>query len=278
MKKINVCANYEVAFAEPINSLGFKEGIFGYRVKTIRSGKMTEIGIFPIWKKRADYSRAAKVSPSREIQEQLNERNSIKRLTRLLNANFDESDIWLTLTYDKEHLPADEHRAYRDTVNYIRALRKRFAQPIKYIIVTETHTTDGEPTRIHHHVVTNFKDRDTAEKLWKKGRTQARRLQPDENGFEGMANYLGKQKKSSKRERQVTRRWRCSTKLARPKVTVSDHKVSRRAVEKIVKCSEEERKIKFEKLYKKDRYIDCQVRYSAVVAGVYIYVKMRRVE
>lgn len=258
--------------------MGFKQGIFGYRVKTIRSGKMTELEIFPIWRRRSDYSRAAKVNPSREIQEKLNERNSIKRLTRLLNANFDESDTWLTLTYDKEHLPTDEQRAYKDTVNYIRSLKCRFQEKLKYIIVTETHTASGEPVRIHHHIVTNFKDRDLAEKLWRKGRTQARRLQPDENGFEGMANYLGKQKKPSKKERQVTRRWRCSQKLARPKVSVSDHKVSRRAVEKLAKCSEEERKSKFEKLYKRDRYIGCQVRYSAVVAGAYVYVKMRRVE
>lgn len=274
------CKNHEQVFTESINSLGFQKGVKGYRVKTIRSGPVTEVEIFPIWKTRSDSGRAARAAPTKKAQEELNERNSIKQLSRLLNANFTDKDIWLTLTYDEEHLPDSEEKAYRDTVNYIRRLRRLSAEPLKYIIVTETHTEDGEPTRIHHHIVVNFPDRDTAERLWGKGnRTQSRRLQPDIHGFDGMAHYLGKQKKPPKEgNKKITRRWRSSRNLRKPKVTTADHKVGRRTVEKLAKASEGERRERFERLYKNHIYTECQVRYSDFVAGAYLYVKMRRNE
>ncbi len=236
--------------------------------------------IFPIWKTRSDSARAARVKPTRKVQEELNERNSIKKLSRLLNANFTDKDIWLTLTYDDEHLPDSEEKAYRDTANYIRRLRRVASEPLKYIIVTETHTEDGEPTRIHHHIVVNFPDRDTAERLWKMGgRKQSRRLQPDVYGFDGMAHYLGKQKKPPKEDKKkISRRWRTSKNLAKPKVTTADHKIGRRTAEKIAKASEGERRERFERMYEKDQYISCQIRYSDFVAGAYLYVRMRRKE
>lgn len=274
------CNNYEQIFTESINSQGFQCGVKRYRVKTIRSGSITEVEIFPIWKTRSDCGRAKKKQLTRKAQEELNERNSIKKLSRLLNANFTDKDIWLTLTYDDEHLPDSEEKAYKDTANYIRRLRRVSKEPLKYIIVTETHTEDGEPTRVHHHIVVNFPDRDTAERLWKLGgRKQSRRLQPDIHGFDGMAHYLGKQKKPPKDEnRKITRRWRSSRNLKKPKVTVADYKIGRRKAESLAKASEGDRRAYFEKLYPKERYIECQIRYSDFVSGAYIYTRMRRDE
>lgn len=260
---------------------GIYPGIGGYRVKTIRSGSLTECEIYPIWYTSADKKRIRKKTGTRAAQQKLNEINSIKQLSRLINTNFTEQDIWLTLTYDRQHLPADYSAAIRDSSNYIRRLRRAHAatgssEPIRYIIVTEMRDADGEPVRAHHHIVVNFRDRDTAEKLWTKGgRTQSRRLQPDNFEYTGLANYLGKQS-TSKDGMKITRRWRASRNLKRPKVTTADRKITRRRVEKLTAVSEQERAQFFERLYPGCRYLDCKIRYSDYVPGAYISVRLRR--
>ena len=142
--------------------------------------------------------------------------------------------------------------------------------------MTETHDKDGQILRAHHHIVTDFRDRDKAEALWKLGkRKQSRVLAPDEYGLAGMAAYLAKQKKD--RRSRVTRRWRSSKNLKQPRVTVSDHKLTRRAAERLAKATEGERRDFFERLMKhKYIYTDCEIKYSDIVAGAYIYVRMRR--
>ena len=252
-------------------------GVDGYRLKTIAAGQMVECEIYPLWSTRPK-TRRAKTSVSCEAQARLNNVNSIKRLTRLINANFNENDIWLTLTYNSHSLPDSIESAQRDTANYIRRLRRaaeRAGYPaLKYIIVTETHESDNTPVRIHHHMIINFSDRDTAESLWHAGRTQARRLQPDEFGFEGLARYLSKHKSSN--NRRVSKRWRSSNHLIQPKVTINDRRVKRSHMNSIARSSEAERRDYFERLYPGCIYLDCRVRFSDYVPGAYLYVRMRR--
>lgn len=277
---------YEVihqAEKECMPAKGQHSGVGGYRVKTIRSGAITECEIYPIWYTRADRSRIREKTSTREVQQRLNEKNSLKELTRLVNCNFCSRDIWLTLTYDDAHLPADYAAAVKDSGNYIRRLRRAHSagsteDPLRYIVVTELRDVDGEPVRAHHHIITNFRDRDAAERLWTKGgRKQSRRLQPDTFEYEGLARYLGKQARLQKGV-TVTRRWRASRNLKRPKVTTADHKITRRRVRKLASASEQERSDLFERLYPGFRYLDCSVRYSDYVAGAYIYVRLRKKE
>lgn len=266
---------------ECVPAKGTYPGMGGYRVKTIRSGALTECEIYPIWYTSADKQRIRKNTGTRAAQQKLNEINSIKQLTRLINTNFTENDIWLTLTYDREHLPEDYSAAVRDSSNYIRRLRRAYTaagntEPLKYIIVTETRDEDGAPVRAHHHIVVNFRDRDTAEKLWTKGgRTQSRRLQPDNFEYTGLAAYLGKQS-APRAGTSITRRWRGSRNLKRPRITTADKKITRRRVSKLAAMSEGERKEWFERLYPGCRYLDCTIRYSDYVPGVYVSVRMRR--
>ena len=94
-----------------------------------------------------------------------------------------------------------------------------------------------------------------------------------------MANYLGKQKKPPKEERKkITRRYWTSKNLIKPKITTADHKIGRRKAETLAKASEGERREYFEKLYPKERYVECQIKYSDIVAGVYLYARMVRKE
>ncbi len=283
MKKTEHEIDYSTLYTESgqERSVSLTEGVCGYRTKTIYSGGIIECEVYPIW--RRSYARSAKQHVSRAAQRKQNDKNSLKQLVRLLNTNFTDADIWLTVTYPDDSLPQDDEQAYRDTVNYVRRLRRAAAKanapPLKYIIVTETHDEDGEITRVHHHLVTNFPDRDAAEQLWHGGgRTQSRRLQPDENGLTGLAVYIGKQKAPPGKGRSIRKRWRASKNLAKPKVTVSDTKISRRAAKNLARMSDGERREYFERLYKKScrQCTEVTVTYSPVVSGAYIHVRMRR--
>ena len=64
-------------------------------------------------------------------------------------------------------------------------------------------------------------DRDTVEKTWNCGkRSQIRRLEKDENGFSGMANYIVKEKERIRSEK----RWNSSQGLKQPEVKVVKNK------------------------------------------------------
>lgn len=42
-----------------------------------------------------------------KAQKNLNDKNARKYVERLINENFSDRDIWMTLTYDDAHLPPD---------------------------------------------------------------------------------------------------------------------------------------------------------------------------
>lgn len=260
--------DYEDNSQERIEELRNKD-IAKYRMKTIKSGDILECEIYPIWKTN-NKDRAQKAKKSRDAQKNLNNKNTLKNLIRLLNANFTSQDIWATFTYDNEHLPSTIEEAQKDMQNYIRRLKtyvkRNNLEELKYIYVTEYRKTENK-VRVHHHIVLNFKDRDKAEQIWKGGsRTQTRRLQPDELGLEGLARYILKDPKGSKR-------YVVSKNLTKPIITVADSKMTRGRVNKIV-----ERRIDaislFQKIYKGYSFTDMKIFFSEYVAGAYLYIRM----
>lgn len=266
-------AEYEDTREEQIEAALRSKDISHYRMKTIKSGNMLECEIYPVWNTR-NGQRAKKAKASRKAQKNLNDKNAKKRLIRLLNANFTEEDIWATFTYDKAHLPATPEQAQKDIANYIRRLdyynKKHSGEPLKFIYVTEYEDDPQKgKKRVHHHIVINFKDRDKAEAIWKGGaRTQTRRLQPDENGLEGLARYISKDPRGSKR-------YVCSKNLTKPTVTVADSRVTRRKAQKMAENLNDAAGT-FSKIYKGYCFNDIRAFYSDYASGVYIYVRMRK--
>ena len=192
-----------------------------YVLKEIRSGPQLELEIYPEfsrWKDVPIEGRKKKKDNS-TAQRDLNDRNARKTLERLVNANFGEGDLWITLTYDEDHLPADMEEAtknvrrYMQRVNYQR--KKRGLGPAKYIYVTE-HSEENE-VRWHHHIIMDgAMDRDTVEACWKiRSRNQVRKIVPDEDGLTGMAKYITKDKLKRKKNE---RRWNCSKGLRQPEI------------------------------------------------------------
>ncbi|MEK4425142.1 rolling circle replication-associated protein [Solibacillus sp. FSL K6-1523] len=270
-------SNFTDSVEERIEKLRDKQ-VSKYRVKTIRSGPMLECEIYPIQICSPGGKRSQKKKVIRQAQSNLNDKNAKKQLIRLVNTNFTKRDIWITLTYKDGRLPADLEQAKKDMQNYIRRLKrhiKKYDLPeLKYVYVTEYQDADNKKEkRVHHHMICNFADRDIAEELWNGGgRTQTRRLQPDDFGLEGLARYIAKEKSES-----TIKRYTPSRNLQQPKITIADSKVTRRRAEKIATEENMAQEI-FEKLYAGYSFKDMEVKYSNYVAGAYIYVRMKHIE
>ncbi|MGN4127990.1 hypothetical protein ACMGD3_23750 [Lysinibacillus sphaericus] len=241
---------YGDSIEEHIERLRDKQ-ISKYRVKTTWSGDMLEVEAYPIWA-IPEGKRGKKGSNSSKAQQNLNDKNTIKRVTRIVNTNFTENDIWATWTYANGRLPADPEQAKKDMQNFIRRLKRWLKKQkkyekfeLKYIYVTEFDNSEGKKKRIHHHMVTNFPDRDVAEELWNDGgRVQTRRLKPDAFGLEGLVRYIMKDKKKN-----PTKRYTISRNMKQPKVSIADSKMTRRRAEKIA-TEEVSAQELFEKMYK----------------------------
>lgn len=76
-----------------------------WREKRIYSGNMLEIEIYPISLQERNKSRSRKKRESSIGQRNLNEKNSKKNIVRLINTNFTEKDLGVTLTYKDNELP-----------------------------------------------------------------------------------------------------------------------------------------------------------------------------
>lgn len=245
-----------------------------YREKKIYSGNMLEVEIYPITFQERKQSRRKKNKQSLPKQKNLNDKNAKKHLIRLLNTNFTDKDLSVTLTYDNKNLPKSEEEARKDVVNFLRRvkryLKKNNLPDLKYIAVIEyREQKEGKKAiRLHHHIVMSGDiDRDKVEELWKKGRANADRLKADEFGYEGLARYITKDPKGHKR-------WTQSKNLKQPIISVNDYKYSRRKVEELARCQGDRQE--FESIYENYLFRDYKVEINDITAGTYLYIKMQR--
>ena len=202
-----------------------------------------EIDLYPISEREKGASLSAKRrQASSRIKQNLNARNARRYFIQLLNANFTESDIHWTGTYDDAHLPDSIEQADHDLELFLRRVRsqsrKRGLPAPRFIAVTEWREEgDGLPAvRVHHHVVLSCGlSRDELERLWYRGKdkerlgiTNADRLQFDRESLERLANYLTKYTNRK-------RRWRQSRGLEKPqRPRPNDGKYTRRQLERLV--------------------------------------------
>lgn len=257
---------------ERLAGLGDKH-IVKYRTKTIKSGNIVECMVYPIWDTRSSLSRAKKARESREAQKRLNAKNAINNIIRLVNTNFTDDDIWGTFTYEPKKLPKSIEEAQKEFSKFIRRLRyygkKHNFPPLKYVYTTEFEDDEAKgKKRVHHHIITNFPDRDIAEKLWRNGaRKQTRRLQADDDGYEGLVRYITKDPRGTKR--YVT-----SKNLKKPQITIADYKFTRGKVNKIM-SGEINAATVFEGMYgDKYKLTKHYAKTSDYCTGAYLYTKL----
>lgn len=245
------------------------------REKRYECGKVLEIDMYHISKLERDKSRKTKKKESRKEQKNLNAKNAIKHIIRKINKNFTDKDLAIHLTYDDENLPTSEKVAKKDVENYIRRLnryrKKHGLPPMKYIgIIEYKDQIEGKKIRIHHHLIIDGDvDRDTVEKLWKKGRANADRLKADEFGYESLARYISKDPKGKKRWMQS------KGNLIQPIPKINNHKYSYKKMWEIAKCQGEKEYI--QKLYPGYILTKFEVEENIFI-GTLIYIKMRKLE
>lgn len=222
--------DYEAAYASSIELMHewFVENMLNmhkhrkkvvYALKEITAGEQFEIEVYPQFKSMDDVPQEGRriVKDNSKAQRKLNDKNARKYVERLINENFDNRDIWITLTYDNEHLPPDGDidAAIKNVQNYIRRInyqrKKRGLPNAKYIYVT-AYNPDAE-IRWHHHVVMDGAlDMETVEACWQQSsRNEVRHLQKDENGLSGIANYIVEEKNRIRSENAGTVRRDCVT-------------------------------------------------------------------
>lgn len=239
-----------------------------WRQKTIKSGDVVEIEIYPLWDTMAT-NRGKKINPTSEEQIKINERNRRKHVARLINANFTDGDLWITLGYKSGLNPPDYKTARKHLTNYLATLRnycKKHDQEFKYIYVTEKSSRG----RYHHHIICNFPDRNIAEEKWKFGKyPNTKNIKKEDGHIDGLANYITKEIKEEKNQKSYG--W--SRNLKKPKITIADTKVSKRRAQKMA-TNEHELIAYLTKDQKGAKYLSSKVRYSDYTDGAYIYAKL----
>lgn len=224
--------DYEAAYNKAMEDMHewFIENLFQHRkkviyaLKEITAGAQFEIEIYPQFRSMDEVPPEGRTikKDNNKAQKNLNDKNARKYVERLINENFSDRDIWMTLTYDDAHLPpdGDVDAAIKNVQKYIRRInyqrKKRGLPNAKYVYVT-AYNPDAE-IRWHHHIVMDGAlDMETVESCWKQSsRNEVRRLQTDENGLSGMANYIVEEKNRVPSEK----RWNSSQGLRDPRIKV----------------------------------------------------------
>lgn len=203
------------------------------RERITESGDRLEVEIYPVFQPAG--KRRKKCNPSSEVQQRLNEKNSVLAAIRIAEANFGVGDLMIHLTYERE--PETPEEAKRLLRNYLARVKRRYAKEgkeLKYMVRTEKGKKSG---RLHHHLyITGGISRDEAEDMWREGTANARRIQPAKDGLAGLTAYVAGSGKAD--QRVSRRRWSCSKNCVRPTVTERDGKMSVARADEIGEAAE----------------------------------------
>jgi len=152
-----------------------------------------------------------------------NATQAVRRLARVLNCNFDSSDLLVTLTYKDETLPATPADAVKQALRFIRRL-KRVGAAFRGVWITADKDKNGNVKRLHHHMVLDGKQirlQDGAayvgdkrlEDIWGLGFVKAKHVD-EEPDHTGLADYLVRQAVDEPNQKK----WHTSAGLDKPVV------------------------------------------------------------
>ena len=224
-----------------------------YREKKHFCGEYLEIDIFPVFDKQR--GRGKRRKPTSEMQKRLNQRNSERKLIRLLNTNFTKKDIRFDLTYDDCHYPNSPEDALRQMQNFLRRVKryrvKHEMSELKYVAVTEIGKKTG---RLHHHIVMSGGiDLDVLDEMWGRGYTTVKPLRFNEFGITGIAKYLIK-------EPILGKRWCASRNLKKPVESERDGRIAQYKVKQFHDSGFDNRE-EIERLYEGYALADLERQY-----------------
>ena len=173
-------------------------------------------------------ARSEKSKLSSLARKWMNFRTSWQRCQLMVAANFCKGDLYVSLSYDDEHLPKNRAEHNKNMNKFIRVLRESRAASgdvLKYLYSTHELLDDGG-RRLHVHMVINAgrgkDDFDVIRSLWPYGSNIGiQRVSETEyysqDDFEDLAKYLCREKRPDAPPLSVGKRgWTGSKNLARP--------------------------------------------------------------
>lgn len=136
--------------------------------------------------------RKEKKKPTPEQMRRQNQFNRTRRLRRMMRTNFQENDLYWTLTFKKERRPRDMLEAkdiWTKLQREIRKICKKQGVSFKWVVRIER----GSKGAIHIHLVMNAIDKPSKiRKLWEDyGRAHLEYMY-EEGGFADLAAYMTK--------------------------------------------------------------------------------------
>lgn len=163
--------------------------------------------------------RADKSGVTSLAQKEGNHRRAVNMLTWLMNTNFQDGDLLVTLDYKRELRPKDSERTHKDFKNFYerlkRNLKKKGVPPPKYIRVIEV----GSKGARHHHIVMQEVELKALRECWTAGGVDVKPLYTDGN-YRQIAEYFVKYSKKTMQteNREVKKLWYPSRGLKKPKI------------------------------------------------------------
>lgn len=249
-----------------------RSGVVCYRTRTVRSGDMLECISYPVFK-QPEHRRGARMQQTGKAMQEVNRRNAVRRMERLVQCNFGRDAIILACTYEGQS--PEREAAEKELDRYLVRLRraaKGGGAALKYVAVTERASTG----RIHHHLIVEGVSRDVAESKWHCGFCNARRYQQRAEQFVGIVRYMLKYR--STQDALVSRRIRVSHGMMQPVETVSDHRVSLRKMEQICQDMQDGGVEILRRVYPGyDMHERPEIRRSDFMPGAYLYARLWRV-
>ena len=156
--------------------------------------------------------RAAKENLSSEEMAEYNCLEARRKCARMVNANFRQGDLFLTLTFRERVDVENALRLFRNFISRLKRLRKRKGySELKYLYVVES-----KRKREHIHLLINKMDISMKElsEVWGLGRVMVSILEPG-GDYTGLAYYITKEN-----YKEYGKRWSGSRNLTKPKEKV----------------------------------------------------------
>lgn len=151
--------------------------------------------------------RKPKSNPTPEAVAKVNYRIAVRNLTALINANFKEYDLHLSMTYSDIPTPEEAMKRLKKFKTNMRGWCRRNGMEWKMIDVYGEGTQSGRP---HHHAVTSNVPIEVLQKYWPWGYIHQTPLD-DTGNYEELAKYLLKNAQEAKETGAPRKRRFCCT-------------------------------------------------------------------
>ncbi len=175
-----------------------------YMTKTTKAGNQFEVEIYPFWRNKKKVPKGIiKKGETPENQRNLNDKNSRRRLIRLVHNNFGVGDYWITFTFREEDLPNGFSELRKILKNYFARLnrlrKKKGLENARYIYVVEEGTYGTK--RFHIHLIMDHDlSKEEVVSKWKHGDVDIRKINYyGDQSMIGLCKYIVKDPETYKK-------------------------------------------------------------------------------